>query len=40
MYAKEGSLGAGWVGEFSGASQVSVASDPTHGPLIAANATD
>jgi len=32
--AKEGGLSAQWVTEYTGASQVAVASDPTNGPLI------
>ena len=39
VYAKEGSLTAGWVEEFTGAEDepyaLAVASDPTNGPLIA-----
>ncbi len=35
VYAKEGGLSAAWVDEFSGATQVAVASDGTNGPLIA-----
>jgi hypothetical protein len=34
MYAKEGSLTGGWTKEFTGTTQMSVASDPTSGPLI------
>jgi surface antigen len=35
VLAKEGSLSAAWTDEYNGATGVAVASDPTHGPLIA-----
>ena len=35
VLAKEGGLGAAWVTEYSGVSQIAVASDGTNGPLIA-----
>jgi len=34
MYAKEGSLTAGWTKEYTGAAQMAVASDPVTGALI------
>src|SRR5262249_31926535 len=39
FYAKQGSLGAAWVGETSGIQSIAVASDPVHGPLIGALTT-